>query len=227
MSETAAARPSETALLQAALSKAQADFPPIERSRKVKVKTRTGGAYEFSYAPLNAILAATRPILAKHGLALSQGLRAFGESIVLRTTLTHSGGGALSDEWPLPFREGMSPQEIGSLLTYARRYALSAMLGIASEEDDDANAAAGQEVMERERAPSPKGPKPTKAQVEEALQLGDRLVELKLGSWKQIGAGMQSEYGTDVLEDLSRSQILNLIERLRKRLHEDFDAKVY
>jgi len=58
--------------LAKALVAAQAEFPPIERSKDVRVQTKTGGSYSFSYAPLDAILNSVRPVLTKHGLAVSQ-----------------------------------------------------------------------------------------------------------------------------------------------------------
>ena len=62
--------------LNEALAKAQGEFPPIPREKTVTVKTKTGGSYSFAYAPLDAILSACRPVLAKNGLAITQLARA-------------------------------------------------------------------------------------------------------------------------------------------------------
>lgn len=132
--------------LAKALAAAQAEFPPIERSREVKVQTKTGGSYTFSYAPLDAILSTVRPVLAKHGLAFSQMLTENADTPALRTLLLHESGDSLQGVCPLPVTPGMSAQEFGSLVTYFRRYALVAALGIASEEDDDGNAASGNTI---------------------------------------------------------------------------------
>lgn len=124
--------------LAAALSKAQGEFPSIPRDKQVTVTSqRTGKSYSFKYAPLDSILNAVRKPLADNGLAISQLL----DSGNLVTTLLHKDGGSLSGRLPLPDVEGI--QEFGSAVTYLRRYSIQAILGIAAEEDDDGNHAAG------------------------------------------------------------------------------------
>jgi hypothetical protein len=117
--------------LALSLSKAQAAFPPIVRDKEVAVRS-----YSYKYAPLDAILAAVRDPLATNGLAIAQLL----EGADLLTLLLHESGASLSARTPLPPWEGV--QQYGSMVTYIRRYALTAMLGIATEDDDDGEAAA-------------------------------------------------------------------------------------
>jgi hypothetical protein len=126
----------QTRELNAALASAQAEFPPIPQDRKVEVEAKSGARYSYTYAPLESILAAVRPVLAKHGLALLQLLEDDGRGPALRTELRHSGGGLVSGTFPLP-RVPEDPQALGSMLTYLRRYAVTAVLGIATERDDD------------------------------------------------------------------------------------------
>jgi len=123
--------------LAAALAKAQASFPTINRDKKVTVQTKTGGSYTFNYAPLEAIFAAVRRPLSENGLAVVQLL----DDDFLVSSLMHSSGAVLSGRTPIPPTEGI--QAFGSAITYLRRYALVALLGIATEEDDDGNSAAG------------------------------------------------------------------------------------
>jgi len=126
----------QTAALNAALAKAQADFPAITRSKTVSVRTRSGDQFSYSYAPLEEILDKCRPVLAAHGLALVQLLEDVGRGPALRTELRHAEGAIIGSSFPLA-REPENPQALGSLLTYLRRYAIVALLGIAPEEDDD------------------------------------------------------------------------------------------
>jgi len=126
--------------LNAALAKAQAAFPPVKRTRQVDVETKTGGHYSYRYAALEDILAAVRPHLAEHGLALTQVLDHDAAGAVLRTELRHVAGGLIGGAYPLE-AAGLSAQELGSLITYVRRYAVTALLGIATEDDDDGQAA--------------------------------------------------------------------------------------
>lgn len=134
--------------LAAALGKAQSEFPPIERSRDVVVETKKGGTYTFSYAPLDGIVGKVQPVLKANGLSFSQLLDNVDGKPALRTTLLHEGGETLEGICPLPINgEPLGAQEFGSLVTYMRRYALVALLGIATEEDDDGNRASGNTVQ--------------------------------------------------------------------------------
>jgi hypothetical protein len=118
--------------LAAALSKAQAAFPAILREKEVPTRS-----YTFKYAPLDVVLAAVREPLSKNGLAIAQILD--GDDLV--TLLLHEGGGRLEGRAPLPYKNGDTIQALGSAITYMRRYALQAILGIAAEEDDDGDRA--------------------------------------------------------------------------------------
>jgi len=122
--------------LNAALAAAQGEFPSIPKTKEVEVKTKTGGSYSYSYAPLETILGAVRPTLTKYGLALAQIPEDIGNGPALRTELRHKGGGLISGSFPL-LGAPDNMQALGSALTYIRRYAVVAILGIATEEDDD------------------------------------------------------------------------------------------
>jgi hypothetical protein len=143
------------------LAKALVDFQSrigaIPRSKTVKVTSRkTGQTYTFDYAPHEAIIAAIQKPLGECGLAVSQQLASLPDGLpALRTILLHSSGERLDDLFPLPTAEGMTSQELGSTITYIRRYALSAILGLATEDDDDANAAAGNEATVTRNRPGP------------------------------------------------------------------------
>ena len=134
--------------LAAALAKAQAAFPAISRDKEVTVQTKAGGSYKFKYAPLDAILAAVRAPLAANGLAIVQLL----DEDMLVTSLLHESGAILSGRTPIPQTEGV--QAYGSAITYLRRYAIQALLGVAAEEDDDGNRAAGNDATTRTRGES-------------------------------------------------------------------------
>lgn len=135
--------------LAAALAKFQADMPPVGKSARVKVKTKSGGEYAFNYAPLSAITDAIRPGLAANGLAYVQMVSDAERGVAIETVLMHQSGQWISGRFTMPASGG--PQEIGSAITYARRYALTAMLGIVADEDDDGNAAAGNSYQRQER----------------------------------------------------------------------------
>lgn len=140
--------------LASALVKFQGEVPVITFDSKVKVQTKTGGAYSFEYASLKAIKETCKPILLKNQLAVSQLV---GQK-QLTTMLIHSSGQYITDAMDLPIRDNMNPQEIGSIITYMKRYSFSAILGLVSDEDDDANIAEGNRVTKaKEEAKIDKG----------------------------------------------------------------------
>ena len=97
--------------------------------------------FKSKYASLAEVIDTAKPVLAKHGLAVIQ-LPAFRENIghVLCTRIVHKSGQWIEDEMRLnPIKD--DPQGLGSALTYARRYSIPGVCMIASEDDDDGNAA--------------------------------------------------------------------------------------
>ena len=124
-----------TAKVCAALVAAQADL-----RNPAKDRTANTGTYSYKYADLASILDLVRPILAKHGLAITQDVRMEDGRLLILTTLLHSSGESLQ-YGPLAGSVGTSWQQTGGGITYARRYALQAILGIAADEDDDAASA--------------------------------------------------------------------------------------
>ncbi len=123
--------------LSAAMVKFQGEVPIVKFDEKVKVTLKSGGSYSFQYASMGAIKETCKPILAKHGLAVIQLI---GEKH-LTTMLLHESGEYISEAMELRMRENMSPQEIGSLVTYMKRYSYSAALGLVTDEDEDGNIA--------------------------------------------------------------------------------------
>lgn len=133
------------ALLYAALAKAQGAWKNPDRNRTVNVRSDKGN-YSFDYATLDNIIETVRQALSANGLSIVQMLeRDETGATVMTTRLLHAGGGMIKNEMPvslpMPDERGRPPkiQELGSVITYARRYAICAMLNIAAEEDDDGN----------------------------------------------------------------------------------------
>jgi len=125
-----------TARLAAALSKVQAELPKLERDRTVEVTQKNGGTYSYSYVTLANLSDAILPLLAKHGLSFAAmpGAGAGGKMCV-RYHLMHESGEVLSGEFPISGEGGI--QMIGGRITYARRYCLAALVGVAADEDDE------------------------------------------------------------------------------------------
>lgn len=131
------------------LAAAQAEFLAVKKSRTANVTTRTGPSYSYRYASLDDILAATRPALAKHGIALTQDVTNEPGAVHLTTVLRRGTAELRFGPFTLPADGGA--QAIGSALTYARRYQLAAALAIAAEEDDDGATASPTEDIRAEQ----------------------------------------------------------------------------
>jgi hypothetical protein len=131
------------AALASALAKAQAELVNPEKSLTATIRTgRPGdGQRSFRYAPLSSGLDIVRKTLGQHEIATLQttAIDQTAGMVNLTTTLAHASGEWIASDWPVcPIAETANPQRMGAALTYARRYALFALVGIAGEDDLDA-----------------------------------------------------------------------------------------
>jgi len=137
-------RSSETvAALASALAKAQAELVNPEKSLTATIRTgRPGdGERSFRYAPLSSGLDIVRKTLGQHEIATLQttAIDQTAGMVNLTTTLAHASGEWIASDWSVcPIAETANPQRMGAALTYARRYALFTLVGIAGEDDLDA-----------------------------------------------------------------------------------------
>jgi hypothetical protein len=128
--------------IAAALARAQLELTNPEKSLVGTIPGMTPkGDRAFRYAPLSSGLDLVRKTLGRQEIATVQttAIDEAGGLLRLTTVLAHSSGEWLSSEWPVcPVTETASPQRMGAALTYARRYALFTLVGIAGEDDLDA-----------------------------------------------------------------------------------------
>lgn len=113
--------------------------------------------YGYKYAELSKVLDTCRPILAEHNLVITQLVTVLNDEPTLVTTLFHKSGQFLRSCYPLVkagVKQANDAQQVGAAITYARRYALTAMLFMAQEDDDAAS------VGKREQSSSPKSERP-------------------------------------------------------------------
>ena len=131
------------AALASALAKAQAELVNPEKSLTAIIRTGRPGEGErsFRYAPLSSGLDIVRKTLGQHEIATIQSTAIDRDAGVvnLTTMLAHASGQWIASDWPVcPVAETADPQRMGAALTYARRYALFTLVGIAGEDDLDA-----------------------------------------------------------------------------------------
>src|SRR5215208_8498292 len=135
-----------------ALAKAQAELTNPEKTLVGIIRSPFQDDRTFRYAPLSSGLDIVRKILGKHEIATIQTTSIDQDAGLIRlsTVLAHASGEWISSDWPVcPVSETIAPQRMGAALTYARRYALFTLVGIAGEDDLDAPDV---------DAPAPQGP---------------------------------------------------------------------
>jgi hypothetical protein len=121
--------------LVAALAKAQG-------AMKGATKDALNPHFKSKYADLASVWEACRAPLASNGLAILQPVSAIGPSVTVTTLLAHSSGEWIAESLTMTATAN-TPQAVGSAITYGRRYGLSAMVGIAPEDDDGEAASTG------------------------------------------------------------------------------------
>ena len=114
--------------LATALAKAQAEIRPA-------IYDSTNPHFRSKYASLTAVMEACRDALSKNQIAVVQGASIANDNVVVNTILLHASGEYISDELSMPFAQA-TPQQIGSSLSYCRRYSLASLVGITADDDD-------------------------------------------------------------------------------------------
>jgi len=135
----------DTKQVFAALVKAQAEMPTAP-------KDANNPHFKSKYATLQSIAETAKPILQKHGLAICQTFETACDGVSIITSLIHESGEYITGSLFLKPTKN-DPQGYGSAITYGRRYAMAAILGIVADEDDDATAASVP-VTEQRTAPT-------------------------------------------------------------------------
>jgi hypothetical protein len=141
--------------LAEALAELQAALPDVGKGQ-----TANAGTYSYSYADLADCSTAIMPRLAAHGLSFSAKPTLTEDGrFVLRYVLRHASGEDDGGDYPLPDPTKASAQQVGSAITYARRYTLCAVTGLAPHGEDDDGKAASQTYYEPPDEPQPPDPR--------------------------------------------------------------------
>ena len=135
----------------AALAAAQAEYKPLKQSGR-------NPHFKSEYSTLGDIIDATRPALTKHGIAIYQAPGTLeGGDLVVKSLLAHGDSGDVLED-DLIIARPAKMQDLGNVVTYARRYLLGAQLGIAAGEDDDGNTDAATPPQQRAAPPRRQNP---------------------------------------------------------------------
>lgn len=165
--------------LAKALCAAQSDLAPVKRES-------INPHFKSRYADLASCWEAARAPLAKHGLAISQHAGLEGDVVTLTTILLHTSGEYLQSTAGVRLTRHDAPS-VGSALTYLRRYALSAVLGLSSEDDDGAAAMAS-----AAHVPAYQEPKPSPA-LERAVAQVEKTFSGSTTTYTQTASGQDGD----------------------------------
>lgn len=228
--------------LAAALAAAQAEIKPPQKTKTAKVATKTGPGYSYQYCDLADLLAAVLPPLTAHQLSVSQGVSEDEKGMFsLTTRLMHGSGEWLQSGYPLAFNG--DAQQKGSELTYARRYALSSLLGVAPEDDRDGQGAGARkqqssddrrhrdvqrpeqrverqpsgEVVDQETGKVIPPPRATGRQVQDLRELLEKAKAAGLAT-AATAEKWHQKYRVTSFEELSSTDCMRLIQTLRGKL---------
>ena len=188
--------------LATALSKAQGVIIPAS-------KDADNPFFKSKYADLASVWEVAREPLYKNGLAIIQLPSAEGNIVTLETIIVHSSGQFISSKLTMIAKDA-SPQAIGSCITYLRRYALSSVVGIASEIDDDGNSATSVKGKNDEVQP-PKGVKSMRDFCKELWKEKHGDMD-KFNAWL-VDNGVEN---FDGLKELEYAVIFNKIKAIKK-----------
>jgi len=145
--------------LAQALAKAQGTM-------KAAKKTESNPFFKSKYTDLAGVWDSIRDVLSSNGLSVVQTTdydATNNNSVIVSTVLMHSSGQWIEGVTKMPLVK-MDPQAVGSAITYARRYALAAIVGVASEEDDDGEAAMGRKDGQTAKQAAPVQSKPRQSE---------------------------------------------------------------
>ena len=199
--------------ISAALVKSQAQFKAVG-------KASTNPHFKSKYASLDDILAMAVPVLNANGIALIQQL----DGDQLGTLIMHESGQWIEGGMVKLHLDRQNMQGLGSAVTYARRYTLGAMLGIATEDDDDGNAASKPTVKPATVATS----KPAAAK--KAAPAYDETINEDCKKWEdwktQKGTTLAEMKASDKMDAKGKVEILEKMKAQVKALAESADNEV-
>jgi hypothetical protein len=211
-------KPMEFDKIAAALAKAQAEMTnPPKTKTAVIIHKNGGGRHSYCYADLADVLDHVRGPLTKNGLAVIQIVTPG----VLITRLVHESGQMFESTYPLP-TVAVDPQSMGSAITYARRYSLCPLLGIAGETDDDAKGATEAETAAAEAEADQKKAE-ARARID-ALKAKGQMVSAYTGKELKPGEEAKPEEDDDLAPMPGPDALAGIAPVLAELMRKDFIA---
>lgn len=191
-----------------------------QHNASVTVTTKSGGEYKFTYTDLAGIFEALKTVYKDNGIAVLQEPKTFFEDgklmLSVETLLLHQSGEWVKSE-PLIVVASNNMQDLGGQITYMKRYSLSAISGISTEKDDDANGACGNGVEFDDKI-TPK--KLSDAQVKRLFAIANS----KGFNAADVKKAIIKDYNKTMAEDLTKEEYDALCKRLESAEKEPTNA---
>lgn len=205
---------------------ARAEFAPV-------LKNKTNSHFRSSYADLESVLDAVEAPLAQQGLLLVQRLEVRPDAVVLVTEVVAVADGSRSEPcvYPIQSANNADPQKLAGAVTYARRYSILMVLGLAPEDDDGNTAAAPSAPPQKPASPTPTppaapvpppGPRPALASMPAASPISDGQVELIHTYATQLGlddaklsGALSRDFGVAQPHLLNADQAATVVARMK------------
>lgn len=200
----------------AALAEFQARIGPIPKRQCATVQGKAGSRFQYHYANLGDIVSAVGPALADLGLSVTFDTSLSDRALTVTAKVNHAAGHTEESTFavPLATEARMSPaQAMGSALTYARRYAMCAALGIVTAEDDDDGQSSDPPPRSATPAPDVTPPVPETISAAQHRLLEARIGELGLDR-ERVKAWTGRAWAVHHLNEIPASQFQSLLDRL-------------
>jgi len=200
-----------------AISQIQSHILDVPKNKTVKVKTKSGHVYEFSYSDLEAMRSALRPLLGEYGVSMVMLPRVENAIISLDVLVSHESGEWVSSTMSCQLQEEGRMnvlQTIGSAITYMSRYCTGSIFGFGGADDDDANLADGNQVLEhRHRPPTYRNESQEIAPPQVVSKIQIRLEELGEEKTRELQEFLKSKNIKDI-HHLTCDQAHKILKRL-------------
>lgn len=174
--------------------------------------------FKSKYVTLDVLIGTVRPVLAKHGLSFLQiPSSADNGKVGCTTILMHETGEYIESEPFVMSSQKNDPQGYGSALTYARRYSLSATLGVAWDDDDDGNYAS-QPQQQQKKAPRKVNPKePTSLEIIRGIAVEVNDIAMAKGIGKEVVIELIKGYNVKKFSELNIDQANAILEEIKAK----------
>jgi hypothetical protein len=172
--------------ISTALAKAQGALKNPEKNQTAKIPTKVGGSYSYNYADLPHTLDTIRGPLAQNGLCHSAGIESHAEGMILSVRLMHTSGQWIESD--VGFPGGNDPKLLAANITYFRRYLLTALVGVAADDDLDSEPEAPQATYQNRGKPT----QPVKSSALNSQPKAEQPKQEKPSEFDSVSSGVQA-----------------------------------